>query len=239
MTPVAELSDVPMSPSDIVNRTFNGSHQQTRSSFGYSSLQQTDQGSTISGTSFARNRYGPPPPPSSTSHGGAPSIASSRHPAPTAQPNQEIRRSSSALPTPLARDLAAVTTSTALPEPPQRGNSDVSGFSEPERQHLRNVSDPATVSTMDGVIAAPPRAVQIMATGHRMASAPVLGHDAVLAANAQAGGLVSPPTDGTAEGEDYLGARVMRGIVSPVEGTMEPPRPGSSKRSVFREKLED
>lgn len=209
----AELSDVPMTPSDIVQRTLSGNHTRDASSLGWSSMQATDQGSMVSSTSFARNAPGPPPPPSSTSHGGASSVAG------TSQP---------------------IATTKELPELPSgspRGESGVSAFSERERLHLRNTSDPATVSTMDAVIA--PSRSQTLA-GNRVASPPILEEGALEAANkVQPPSVVSPPTDGTAEGDDYVGARTMHGVlVSPVEARTEPPRPGSRK-SAFRESAED
>lgn len=226
-----------MSPSDIVRHTLHDSRHRYGSSFDYSSIQNTDQGSMLSSNSFARNAPGPPPPPSSTSHGGATSVADSRHaPGPSQVPQQELRPDSSALPTPLARDLARKDLP-ELPASPHRGDSGVSAFSERERAHLRNTSDPATVSTMDWVISSPPRSQ--MSPGHRVASPPIMEEGVMEAAKAQPPGFVSPPTDGTAEGEDYIGARVRHSIViSPVEGRLDPPRPGS-KKSAFRESAEN
>lgn len=214
-----------MTPSDIVNRTLSGNHTRDASSLGWSSMQATDQGSMVSSTSFARNAPGPPPPPSSTSHGGggASSVAGS---------SQQ----------PVA--VAAAASNKDLPELPSgspRGDSGVSAFSERERSHLRNTSDPATVSTMDAVIAPSSHPRSQMMSGNRVASPPILEEGALEAANkTQASSVVSPPTDGTAEGDDYIGARTMHGmLVSPVEGrTTEPPRPGSRK-SAFRESAED
>lgn len=227
-----------MTPGDIVNRTFSGSiPRQGANSIDYSSAQHTDQGSLVSSNSFARNAPGPPPPPSSTSHGGASSLAGSHHPAPAQPQQQEIRPDSSALPTPLARDLANKDLPELPASPHPRGDSGVSAFSERERAHLRNTSDPATVSTMDAVISSPPRSQ--MAPGHRVASPPILEEGSIEAANsAQPAGIVSPPTNSTAEGEDYLGARGMHSSASPVEVRADPPRP-ASRRSAFRESAED
>ncbi|CAN8102576.1 unnamed protein product [Discula destructiva] len=212
---IAELSDVPLSPSEIVDRSFRGPYRRHASSLGYSSLQHTDQGSLVSSTSFARNAPGPPPPPSSTSHGGASSVAGSQHPVPVQPQQQEMRPDSGALPTPLARDLANKELP-GLPAPSPRGESGVSAFSERERAHLRNSSDPATVSTMDAVVSAiPPRSQ--MSQGRRVGSPPIFEEGAIDAAKAQPLEVVSPPTNSTAEGEDYLAARGIHGIVSPVE----------------------
>lgn len=212
-----------MTPSEIVNRTLSGTHTRDASSLGWSSMQATDQGSMVSSTSFPRNVPGPPPPPSSTSHGGAPS-------------------SIGGYSQPVAGAAGATAANKDLPELPSgspRGESGVSAFSERERAHLRNTSDPATVSTMDGVISPPQPRSQTMA-GNRVASPPILEEGALEAANrAQPPSVVSPPTDGTAEGDDYMGARTMHGmLVSPVEARTEAPRPGSRK-SAFRESAED
>lgn len=77
--------------------------------------------------------------------------------------------------------------------------------------------------------------------GNRVASPPILEEGALEAANqtAQLPSMVSPPTDGTAEGEDYVGARTMHGVlVSPVETRTEPPRP-ENRKSAFQESAED
>lgn len=212
-----------MTPSEIVNRTLSGAHTRDASSLGWSSMQATDQGSMVSSTSFPRNVPGPPPPPSSTSHGGASSsVAGSSYPA-----------AGAAVPSVANKDLPE------LPSGSPRGESGVSAFSERERAHLRNTSDPATVSTMDAVISPPQPRSHTMA-GNRVASPPILEEGALEAANkTQPPSVVSPPTDGTAEGDDYMGARTMHGmLVSPVEARTEPPRPGSRK-SAFRESAED
>lgn len=215
-----------MTPSDIVNRTLSGTHARDASSLGWSSMQATDQGSMVSSTSFARNAPGPPPPPSSTSHGGS-GRGGDASSVVAAGPSLQHAANNKDLP--------------ELPAGSPRGDSGVSDFSERERAHLRNTSDPATVSTMDAVIAVPPAATRSqMMAGNRVASPPILEEGAVEAANHAVGqpGVVSPPTDGTAEGEDYLGARGMHGLISPVEAREEIPRPGS-RRSAFKESVED
>lgn len=234
----AELSVAPPTPSDIVNLSFNGSYQ-GQASYDPHSIQLTEQGSIVSSASLARNTPGPPPPPSSASHGGgASSISGPGQPGPSQpQPPQEVGPDSSALPTALRRRLADGDKD--LPElaaTPYRSESGVSALSERERQHLRNTSDPATVSTMEGVISSPPHSH--MSTGHRVASPPVMEEGTMEAARASPPEMVSPPTDGTAEGEDYVGVRGMHGTVSPVEARSELPRP-SSRKSVFRERAED
>lgn len=151
--------------------------------------------------------------------------------------------------------------------PSPRGESGVSAFSEREKTHLRNISDPATVSTMDATIGAssPPLGAQ----QHRF-SGPgpmimeegtgTLGGDDENTPTATATGaqgqnqtlMVSPPTAGEdGEGEDYLSARGSAGDVSPVVPrggsnqshqnlTSEEGRPGSrGRRSAFRESEED
>lgn len=197
----------------------------------------------VSSASFARNAPGPPPPPSSTSHGGngGSSVADSQPPNLSGQREvREVRPDSSALPTPLARELAANKDLPEVPTPSPRGDSGVSAFSEREHAHLRNTSDPATVSTMDAVISSPPRTSHMSAGHRRVGRTPKMEEGALEAANAQQPpGIVSPPTNGTAEsGEDYINARANT-VVSPVEArTEQPPRPGS-RTSAFRENAED
>lgn len=274
-----------MSPSDIVQQRFGSVSPAGPRSVGWSSIQATDQGSLVSSTSFARNI--PPAPPSSESHatssiagGGLPpeSVTSSsrRSPPPSGRPE------STALPTHLAsqydakelpatppgdggepqapREGASRTSSpvNGRPAAQPRGGSEVSAFSERERAHLRNLSDPATVSTMDAIIS--PEGRPSSRTHHH--GALNLGEGAVAAANERARGIgsgagaqqqqqtpsvVSPPTGSEAEGEDYVGARVRgaAGVVSPIDGRageMPAPAwagPGAERKSAFRESDED
>lgn len=247
-----------MSPSDIVQRRFSRASPHGTQSMGWSSIQATDQGSLVSSTSFGRNI--PPAPPSSESHATSSVAGSGLPPESTATRRSPVRPDSVALPTPLARaydakelpatppgdgpssssqdnnnpdPIAAAASTSRHP----RGGSDVSAFSERERSHLRNLSDPATVSTMDAVIA--PSTVAAAAVAARSRSPPILEEGAVAAANAAAGppDVVSPPTGGEAEGEDYLGAQLGAGDVSPVNVRVEPP--AAARRSAFRESDED
>lgn len=256
----AELSDTPMSPSDIVQRRFTDASPNT-ASHGWSSIQLTDQGSIVSSTSFPRNA--PPAPPSSESHATSSVASGGRRPPPRPrdhhhhhqqQQRSPTRPESTALPTPLARIYdAKELPATPLPSSPQadgssnnndrpvtpRGESGVSAFSERERSHLRNISDPATVSTMDGTIAPRPQATH---GGGRVASPPIpiLEEGAIAAANAaQPPESVSLPTAGEADAQDYLGARTLGSVVSPVEGTLAEPPMGSMRRSAFRESDRD
>lgn len=236
-----------MAPSEIVARRFANNSPRDTYSMGWSSIQATDQGSMVSSTSFARNA--PPAPPSSESYATS-SVAGSQPPAPAASTQRwagPVRsyeaQELSASPAggggggggggPSSHDNDQNASSTT-----PRGDSGVSAFSERDRTHLRNLSDPATVSTMDGTIASvAPRSQTHY--GGRVASPPILEEGAVAAANeAQAPGIVSPPTEGEAEGEDYLSARATGGI-SPVNVRSEQPAPGSVRRSAFRESDED
>lgn len=275
-----------MSPSDIVQRHFGSVSPAGPRSVGWSSIQATDQGSLVSSTSFARN-IPPAPPSSeshatsSVAGGGLPpeSVSNSSRRSPPPSYNPSGRPESTALPTPLARqydakELPAMPSSHGEPAPQDggprtssptssrpvaqpRGGSEVSAFSERERAHLRNLSDPATVSTMDAIIS--PEGRPSSRAHHAGLS---LGEGAVEAANersriagpgSMSGALqqqqqrtpsvVSPPTGSEAEGEDYIGARI-RGaaaVVSPVDGQAGemPAGAGTERKSAFRESEED
>lgn len=220
--PAAELSDTPMSPAEITDRSFSArrSRPGELSLAGWSSIQATDQGSLVSSNSaLPFGRGSPPAPPSSAS------LSSSNQP----------RHDSSTIPQ---------ANNKALPELPAhsspRSASGVSAFSERDRAHLRQISDPATVSTMGGTIL----------SGGRVASPPphpILEEGALERANSGGPGnqsretpstssVVSPPTAGEeGQGTDYLDARARAGDVSPVAvRTTEPGR-----RSAFRESSED
>lgn len=255
-----------MSPSDIVQRLFTRGSPHGTQSLGWSSIQATDQGSLVSSTSFARNI--PPAPPSSESYATSSVAGGGLPPESTATKRSPVRPDSTALPTPLARAYDAKELPATPPgEGPAfsldgnnnnnnkpaasryhpRGDSDVSAFSERERSHLRQLSDPATVSTMDAVIAptnvaaaAANRSHTAQQGGGRVGSPPILEEGAVAAANAGAAhqDVVSPPTGSEAEGEDYVGARMAPGPVSPVNVRSEPPA-ASVRRSAFRESDED
>lgn len=236
---------------------------------GWSSIQATDQGSLVSSTSFARNI--PPAPPSSESYATSSVAGSGLPPASTATNKRSaVRPDSTALPTPLARAYDAKELPATPPgEGPSssssqddnnnnnnnnnnrptgklpRGDSDVSAFSERERSHLRQLSDPATVSTMDAVIAPNTNTTAAAARSHtahggRVGSPPILEEGAVAAANAGAApqDVVSPPTGGETDGEDYVGSRLGPGDVSPVNVRSEPPA-AAARRSAFRESDED
>lgn len=219
---------------------------------------------------------------SSVAGGGLPpeSVISSSRQSPPPSHNPSGRPESTALPTHLAsqydakelpatppgdggepqapQEGASRTSSPAngRPAAQPRGGSEVSAFSERERAHLRNLSDPATVSTMDAIIS-PEGRPSSRAHHHGALS---LGEGAVAAANERARGagsgsgaqqqqqtpsVVSPPTGSEAEGEDYVGARVRgaAGLVSPIDGRAgempAPPAQGAERKSAFRESDED
>lgn len=209
--PAAELSDAPMSPAQITDRSFSA-RRNDPSLAGWSSIQATDQGSLVSSNSALpfSHRGTPPAPPSSAS------LSSSA--------NNNNNNNNKTLPN--------------LPELPHSSHaSGVSAFSERERAHLRQLSDPATVSTMQEP------------TYH-----PILEEGAVLRANSPqppgtvvippretpSSGVVSPPTAGEhGEAADYLGAKgeaAAEGgdVVSPVAARAE-----AGRRSAFRESSED
>lgn len=130
-----------------------------------------------------------------------------------------------------------------------RGESGVSAFSERERTHLRNISDPATVSTMDGtVVGGSPRLGPQQTS--RAAEPPIMEEGTLepLRSNPAAAGtppVISPPTAGETDAEDYVSAKSGSGPVSPLNPPPGPqvPRssnsPAPSRKSIFRESMED
>lgn len=190
---------------------------------------------------------------------------SSRSPPPATSfsPEQQVRPDSPALPatspydsdhTPTAAKPLPASTSNninvaaATTQPSLRGESGISAFSEREKSHLRNISDPATVSTMDGTLVGSPRlAPQQMG---RVASPPIMEEGSLepLSSNPTPNtppAVVSPPTGGEADGEDYVSAKSGSGPVSPLNPPPGPPGPRSSnspapsRKSIFRESMED
>ena len=188
----------------------------------------------------------------------------SRNP-PAAQPfipEQQVRPDSPALPasspydddqTPTAgKPLPAPTSNAAAASGDQespRGESGVSAFSERDRSHLRNISDPATVSTMDGTLVGSPRLGPQPTS--RVASPPIMEEGSLnpLRSNTTPDtppALVSPPTAGETDAEDYVSARGSNsGPVSPLNPPPGPSVPQSanspapSRKSIFRESMED
>ncbi|KAJ0114490.1 hypothetical protein J7T55_004733 [Diaporthe amygdali] len=261
-SPRAELSDTALTPVDIISKhTHFGSAGGSSSplgnpSFAYSSIAATDHASMVSSNSAA---------------GGAMFAGPSSRSPPTASPfnpEQQVRPDSPALPatspydddhTPTAgkplpaptsnnSNAAAAASSAAQGESP-RGESGVSAFSERDRSHLRNISDPATVSTMDGTLVGSPR-LGPQPTG-RVASPPIMEEGSLntLRSHPTPGGtppaVISPPTGGEADGEDYVSAKGSSGPVSPLNPPAAPPVPRSSnspapsRKSIFRESMED
>lgn len=246
-----------MSPSEIVDRhtRFGTTSPVGGNRSLFSSIAATDHASIVSSNSAAVNSSSqnfPPAPPSSASH-----QSSSVAPPPPPSSRPQVRPDSSALPTAFAssphgrsatqqqsplHSSSSAANPTELPssssphdggeQQPEtpRGESGISAFSERERSHLRNLSDPATVSTMDGTIAAssPPIGIQQRFPNHPR---PVMEQGALASLNDRPQTIVSPPTAGEVEGDDYLSAR---GEVSPVL-----PRHDNERRSAFRESTED
>lgn len=190
---------------------------------------------------------------------------SSRNPPPAQpfSPEQQVRPDSPALPATSPYDSELTPTAgKPLPAPTSnrndaaasedqespRGESGVSAFSERERSHLRNISDPATVSTMDGTLVGSPRLGPQQTS--RVASPPIMEEGSLnpLRNNPTPGtppAVISPPTAGEAEGDDYVSARSSSGPVSPLNpppGTSVPRSnnsPAPSRKSIFRESMED
>ncbi|ROW04475.1 hypothetical protein VMCG_04975 [Cytospora schulzeri] len=280
-SPYAELSDTPLTPAEIVEKHshFSSSDNKANSrgnpSLGFSSIAGTDHASMVSSNSAAggavpasSSRNLPPPSsksqtreafrPDSPALPGASSYHNDHAPEPTtsSSPNNiNIINNNNAGG---GGNTAADVPSTSPPEQAPRGDSGVSAFSERDRAHLRNISDPATVSTMDGTIVGSPR-IAPQQMGGRVAS-PVIMEEEGGAIDSLGGGggggdhsgnshvpgtpppaLVSPPTaDGEADGEDYISSRSRSDVVSPVNRTA--PHGASSspaRRSIFRESRED
>lgn len=126
--------------------------------------------------------------------------------------------------------------------PAPRSASGVSAVSERDRAHLRQISDPATVSTMDGTARGSPRLAPQQAG--RVASAPPIreeGGPGPGPGPAAAGGGSDPPAE---EGEDYVSSRSRSVVVGPVhQGAAHGQGHGASnspaRRSIFRESRED
>lgn len=222
-------------------------------SFAYSSLAATDHASMVSSNSAA---------------GGAMLAGPSSRSPPPAQPfnpERQVRPDSPALPATSPHDSDHTPTAgKPLPDPTSggnnaaasgtqespRGESGVSAFSERDRSHLRNISDPATVSTMDGTIVGSPRLGPQQQTP-RVASPPIMEEGSLNALRNTAVGagtppaVISPPTAGETDGEDYVSARSSGGPVSPLNPPPGPsvPRsnnsPAPSRKSIFRESMED
>lgn len=253
-SPRAELSDTALTPVDIISKhTHFGSAGGSSSplgnpSFAYSSIAATDHASMVSSNSAAGGAM----------HAGP----SSRNPPPTQPfiPEHHERPDSPALPasspydddqTPTAsKPLPAQSsnnTASGDQESP-RGESGVSAFSERDRTHLRNISDPATVSTMDGTIVGSPRLGPQQTP--RMASPPIMEEGALnplgsIQAPGTQTATISPPTAGETDAEDYVSARGSSGPVSPLNPPPGPSVPQStnspapSRKSIFRESMED
>lgn len=258
-SPMAELSDTPLTPVEILERhshfgsSGNNASSQDNPSLGFSSIAATDHASMVSSNSAAglgvpaSSSRNPPPPPSSSSF--------------SQPPPREARPDSSALPvaSPFNNDHdhgsvppdgdgvpATDVPPASPPQPAPRGDSGVSAFSERDRAHLRNISDPATVSTMDGgggtVVGSPRIAAQ---QAGRLASPPIMEEGVIDQLSSLPPGtpppVVSPPTAGeTTDGEDYISARSRSEVVSPVNRTATHGTSSSpARRSIFRESRED
>lgn len=122
--------------------------------------------------------------------------------------------------------------------PAPRSASGVSAVSERDRAHLRQISDPATVSTMDGTARGSPRLAPQQAG--RVASPPPIREEGGPGPAAAGGGSDLPAE----EGEDYVSSRSRSVVVGPVhQGAAHGQGHGASnspaRRSIFRESRED
>lgn len=265
-----------MSASDIVDRhsRFGTTSPMETSRPMFSPFIVNDHASMVSSNSAAgasnSARGGvPPAPPSSASHQSSSVAAGAGAGAATiGAASSRTRPDSSALPQPspsnrygaAAAELPSSGISHQQPQDPSpRGESGVSAFSERERTHLRNLSDPATVSTMDGG-SSPPMHAQGRFSPTPTTRRPIMEEGTLSSLVDERGGgqstssviVVSPPTAGEADGEDYLSAKGGSGsseeevVVSPVvqsrqtaAASNDGPRPDSGRRSAFQESAED
>ncbi|KAI3399674.1 hypothetical protein diail_6023 [Diaporthe ilicicola] len=260
-SPRAELSDTALTPVDIISKhTHFGSAGGSSSPMGnpslvYSSIAATDHASMVSSNSAAGGgMFGGPSsrnPPPATSSGPQQQVRPDSPALPATSPYDDDHTPTAGKPLPAATSYNGnnntVAASPATQESP-RGESGVSAFSERERSHLRNISDPATVSTMDGTIVGSPR-LGPQQIG-RVASPPIMEEGSLnpLRSNPTPGtppAVISPPTGGEADGEDYVSAKSGSGPVSPLNPPPGPPGPRSSnspapsRKSIFRESSED
>ncbi|KAK7748643.1 hypothetical protein SLS53_000664 [Cytospora paraplurivora] len=227
-SPPAELSDTALTPVDIIrNHTrlgSGGNSSQGNPSLAYSSIAATDHASMVSSNSAA---------------GKGVFASSARNP--TSQP-QEV----AAAPATQELDSTPNVPSTPTTRTAPRSESGVSAVSERDRAHLRQISDPATVSTMDGTIRGSPRLAPQQIG--RVASPPIReedGPDPTTGDNPPNNDptpVVSPPTEGEVEGEDYVSSRSRSVVVSPVHQSSAHGHGASNspaRRSIFRESRED
>lgn len=267
-----------MSASDIVDRHSRFGTTSPMESNSHYILGGNDQTSMVSSNSArGADSSVPPAPPSSTSHqsSSVAGVAAGQRPDSSALPQTSpFRYQSVAAARGTPQDLSP------------RGESGVSAFSERERTHLRNLSDPATVSTMDGTITAapsPPMGAQQQArfSSSSNMTTPIqrpimekgtlasLGNDKAQDTSANDDGdndarrretaVVSPPTAGDVDAEDYISARgsgneeLVSPVVARTESVAAPAErqpqqqlqqqpeggTGSGRRSAFRESTED
>lgn len=256
-----ELSESSMSPSEIIERK---SRFGTASPMGHRSMFSPfgvdhDHASMVSSNSAAGASHSarggiPPAPPSSASHQSSSVAGGAAAAAQQQQQPHNVRPDSSALPQTSpssyrygARGTAAAAAVAAQSQQPQdpspRGESGVSAFSERERTHLRNLSDPATVSTMDGTITAASSPPLHQHGRFSPTPRPIMEEGTLASLNGVNDGgdgdhstprqmttevTVSPPTAGDVDGEDYVSARgggsSGEEVVSPVVPGPPPPR---------------
>ncbi len=187
-----------MTPVEIINKHshFAQNRGSVHNSSHYSSIAQADHASSISYVSGARSVQ------------LAPTASYSDH-----------RPDSPPLGTPAAQQSGAAA------GPSNRGASGVSGLSEHDRAHLRQISD-TTISSVDTSRDRPVAVPETTAPGNSPLSASVLPLGSA--------GAVSPPTPYLGEGDDYM----IPHQPSPALGS-GPATNSPLRRSVFHESQED
>ncbi|KUI57512.1 hypothetical protein VP1G_04800 [Cytospora mali] len=265
-SPFAELSDTALTPVDIMEKhshfgsSGNNASSRGNPSLAYSSLAATDHASMVSsnsaaagGVALASSARNLPSQPQQV-RSDSPSLpeASTHDNDHTPGPSQSAAAGTTTTTTNHNRnnddndndDDNTPTNVSAAPPPQQapRGESGVSAFTERDRSHLRQLSDPATVSTMDDTVVGSPRLAPQQAGG--VVGRPILEEGTMDTLRGQPldtpPAVVSPPTAGEIDGEDYISSRSRSVVVSPVNQTA--PHGASSspaRRSIFRESRED
>lgn len=175
----------------------------------YSSVNQTDHASFVSRSSGAAGRSGSGPPGSVSPAGYA-----------------DPRADSPALGTPTHEGGPVPLGAAAAGVSPTRGESGVSGLSERDRAHLRQISD-TTVSSVG------------TAGGGGPPLAPVPDNSPVTPGAGGTLGPISPPTPHSAEADDYLGAGSAAARRGPPTSPGVGPTGSPLRRSVFFEHRED
>ena len=206
-SPRAELSDTGLSPVEIINKHSHfGQNSSLNNPSSYSAISQTDHASSVSRSSGQR---------------------------PVVPPSDQMRPDSPPLGMTYETYEPVIPAATGSRPLTPRGESGVSGLSERDRSHLRQISDPTTVSSMETSGTSRPTDHPIpeeeMTLGTNPASTP-----------GESPGPVSPPSAGHQGGEDCLNARRSQPSSPGAAAAASTSQQGSPlRRSVFYESRDD